>query len=272
MIRNEISDGVKLHKTSIPDVIVCKLDKSYFRTPKEIFIVNSYIKPANTSSKGSDVSGSDILNDLDSLINGLLGKGSVILCGDFNARIGLDIDFIKNDQCGADSFVPLPDDYIPQDLPNRNSQDKNANSYKRPFLEVLINNKLHILNGRTLGDSKGEFTCVQVGGASVVDYFIVSPDCSQFICHMTVKPLTYFSDHRPLILTLNFSPAPSTNIDNRQLHELYGKAPLRYKIPPHSQCNIQKSMEKEVYLERASDILKIEWGMTIKVHTNLTIS
>ena len=64
MIRNEISDGVKLHNTSIPDVIVCKLDKSYFRTPKEIFLVNSYIKPANTSSKGSDVSGSDILNDL----------------------------------------------------------------------------------------------------------------------------------------------------------------------------------------------------------------
>ncbi len=90
MVRHEISNGVKHHKTSIPDVIACKLDKKYFQLTNDIFIINSYIKPANTSTKRSDVSGLDILHDLDQLINNLRAKGEVILCGDFNARIGLE--------------------------------------------------------------------------------------------------------------------------------------------------------------------------------------
>ena len=80
------------------------------------------------------------------------------MCGDFNARIGKDYDFIKNERSGGETFLPLPDDYIAQELRHRNSKDAITNSYKRPFLDLLINNKLHILNGRTLGDTLGDFT------------------------------------------------------------------------------------------------------------------
>ena len=167
MINNDIARGVKLVTSTIEDVIACKLDKTFFKLDSDIFIVNSYVKPANTSSKNSHLSGLDTLHELDSLLNTLLGKGLVITCGDFNARIGREIDFIKEDKCGHDSFVPLPNDYIPQNLPTRNSRDTHTNSYKKPFLDVLTNNELHVLNGRTLGDLFGDFTCIQTNGASV---------------------------------------------------------------------------------------------------------
>jgi hypothetical protein len=161
LVKNEISKGVKQVKSTIVDVIVCKLDKYFFGLENDTFLVNSYIKPANTSSINSDVSGLDTLRELDQLINDLLGKGDVISCGDFNSRIGTEPDFIAEDTCETTDFIPLPDDYTPQDLTYRNSRDKITNSYKRPLLDMLINNKLHILNGRTLGDYLGEFTCIK---------------------------------------------------------------------------------------------------------------
>ena len=258
MVKNELSNGVKQHKTNIPDVIVCKLEKSYFRLPREVFIVNSYVKPANTSTKSSNLSGLDILNELDNLINSLTAKGAVILCGDFNARIGLEHDFIATDEHRANSFIPLPDDYIPLELPNRNSQDRKTNSYKRPFLDMLINNELHILNGRTLGDFKGEFTCIQPGGASVVDYFVISPEIGDLICYMTVNPLTSFSDHKPLTLTLNLCKNSRSQAGYKPLHETYSKAPLRYKVTSESCPGLKTSMEKQAFKDRASNILMKE--------------
>ena len=114
---------------------------------EDIYLVNSYIKPAQTSIKTSDKTGLDILADLDQLLNDLHNKGDIIMCGDFNARIGKSSDYIRNERSGCESFVPLPDDYIPQDLRDRNSQDKHTNSYKKPFLDLIINNKMHLLKG-----------------------------------------------------------------------------------------------------------------------------
>ena len=256
MVKNDISHGVKQYKTNICDVIVCKLEKSFFGLPREVFLVNSYIKPANTSNKNSEMTGLDILHELDNLINILLGKGDVILCGDFNARIGRELDFIATDECGADSFIPVPDDHIPLDLPNRNSQDKKTNSYKRPFLDILINNELHVLNGRTLGDFAGKFTCIQTGGASVVDYFIISPQIKNLVSHMTVEPLTQFSDHKPLTLAMNFSQTSNCNVENKPLHESYNKAPLRYKLTPDSYTHLGTSMEKQSLKDRTHAILE----------------
>ena len=227
MIRNSISRGVKRVHQPTDDVIACKLDKNFFGLNNDLYLVNSYIKPAYTSSITSNTCGLEILSALDDFITNLLNKGDVIMCGDFNARIGKECDFIINDQSGAESFVPLPDDYIPQNLRNRNSKDKNTNSYKKPFLELLINNKMHILNGRTLGDSIGDFTCIKHNGASVVDYFAISPDSSKYISHMSVQPFTPFSDHKPLHLKLTFSNFARS--EYKQLHEAFDPAPPRYK-------------------------------------------
>ena len=227
LIKNEISDGITRINTSVPDTVVCKLKHTYFNLTSDIFIINAYIKPANSSSKNSDNSGHDNLRDLDILINDLQKNGDIILCGDFNARIANEPDFITNDTDSADAFIPLPEDYIPDNLTKRNSQDSKTNCYKRLFLDMLINNKIHILNGRTLGDFKGQFTCIQPTGSSVIDYFITSAEICKLINHLSVMPFTIFSDHRPVSLSTTLSRLSSyKNYNIKQ----YDKAPVRYKF------------------------------------------
>ena len=260
MIQNEIARGVKLVKSAIEDVVACKLDKTFFGLESDIFIVNAYVKPANSSSKHSLISGLDTLYELDSFLNTLLNKGGVINCGDFNARIGRELDYIEEDRCGHDSFIPLPDDYIPQNLQARNSKDLSSNSYKRPFLEMLINNKLHVLNGRTLGDSFGEFTCIQTSGASVVDYFIISQNCHKYVRHMTVHPFTCFSDHKPIVLTLDLKTSNNcVTTKAKELHEKYSSAPRRYKTSNESYAELRSTMTDPDIEARAKTILQNDY-------------
>ena len=68
MIRNELIKGVHRVSTSISDTVVCKLNHTFFKTKSDIFIVNAYVKPANTSSKTSDENGFDLLRKIDELI------------------------------------------------------------------------------------------------------------------------------------------------------------------------------------------------------------
>ena len=178
LVKHEISSGVKAYPCSITDVVVCKLKGSYFNLNTDIFIVNAYVKPANTSTITSDDTGREKLHELDSYINELSSKGCILLCGDFNSRIGKDIDYIMNDDS---NFIPLPDDFVSQNLLPRNSKYLKTNSHKRPFLDMIINNRLSILNGRTLGDSQGNFTCIKPGGSSVVDYFTISSNLSHLV-------------------------------------------------------------------------------------------
>ena len=141
------------------------MKQAFFHLASDVYIINVYAKPANTYSKTSDSSVTDTLHELDTLINNLRRLGEIVLCGDFNAHISNEPDYIINDTDSTDSFVPLPDDYIPDNIPKRNSQDQKTNSYKRLFLELLTNNSIHILNGRTLDDFKGHFTCIQLTGS-----------------------------------------------------------------------------------------------------------
>ena len=77
--------------------------------------------------------------------------GNVILCGDFNGRIGLNSDFADNDE--KDEFLRLPKDYEPGnvDLINRKSRDPE-----------------HDLKG-----SEGNITCYNTKGNSIVDYLLI---------------------------------------------------------------------------------------------------
>ena len=83
-------------------------------------------------------------------------RGKIIICGDFNSRIGAEHDFIQ----GVDV------------LPERLVVDYTLNSHGQTLLDFLINGNLCILNGRC-GPQSNEYTCVSNKGASVVDYGLV---------------------------------------------------------------------------------------------------
>ena len=142
--------------------------------------------------------------------------------------------------------------FSPKILLPRNSKDLKTNNHKRPFLDMIINNRLQILNGRTLGDSQGDLTCIKPSGSSVVDYFIISSNLNYLVSHMKVKAFTMFSDHKPLELSLNL--AANTLKEARPIHSTFSKAPPRYKITPTSKDDFLASMKNQA--EKAQTILQ----------------
>ena len=91
-----------------------------------------------------------------------------VLCGDFNARIGTKIDFIK----GIDNISP------------RKSIDQTVNGHGNVFIEFLLESKLCVLNGRVTPQSD-DFTFVSTRGKSVVD-FIAVPHENIVLCKSLV--------------------------------------------------------------------------------------
>ena len=90
-----------------------------------------------------------------------------------------------------------------------------------------MDNDLIILNGRTLGDLSGSFTCIRPTGCSVVDYFAVTHKIMSNINFLEAHAFTPFSDHRPITLTLKTNCSYSLK-KFRKLNEIYDSAPCRF--------------------------------------------
>ena len=92
--------------------------------------------------------------------------------------------------------VTLPDNYYIDLNFKRNNRDKTVNSQGKLLLEMCIESRLRILNGRFLGDSVGNFTYFDaLGGCSVVDYMIVSEDIIPCISYFNVMLPNEWSGH-----------------------------------------------------------------------------
>ena len=64
------------------------------------------------------------------------------------------------------------------------------------MLDLCIAAKLRILNGRTVGDAFGKYTCHKSHGSSVNDYVIVSEDILNKMLYFNVLPFQGdLSDH-----------------------------------------------------------------------------
>lgn len=90
----------------------------------------------------------------------------IVICGDFNSRIGTLNDFSDFDS-----------------IRSRTAIDKTVNQHGKSFLEFLNESKTCVLNGR-YDSNKDNFTCISGRGKSVVDYMCVPHDvlelCSSF--------------------------------------------------------------------------------------------
>ena len=72
LIRSNLSDGIEVIKNLENwDYLVCKLDREFFNLSKTIFILNSYIKPQNSSSSTPTENGKEAIKHLEDVINDL---------------------------------------------------------------------------------------------------------------------------------------------------------------------------------------------------------
>lgn len=86
--------------------------------------------------------------------------GDISLMGDLNAHVkASDQDYITfNMNDVLDDF--LPNNYIADTVHKKRNTEiyQNTNEYRRQILDICNDGQLRILNGRTIGDSKGKTT------------------------------------------------------------------------------------------------------------------
>lgn len=196
LIKNEIRNGVKLISSKSTDIIWLKLLKSYSNLPKDLFIGVVYISPQRSTYSVRQET--DPWEILESEVECHSTNGDIMIMGDLNTRTGILDDYIKHDD---DEFTPVPNDYMVDNLDlyeERENQDKisGPKEYVEKLLNICSTYKIRILNGRSLGDLCGKFTCYQYNGQSVVDYMIVQEclltNIKYFKVHDTLEAI---SDH-----------------------------------------------------------------------------
>ena len=242
----KISSKVKLNISSkrSMNIVVVKFSNSNSR---DLYLINVYIPPQNSKRKAITTTSETNFEILHEVVNKLKNAGEIIICGDLNARIGLTDDVNSCDKSAE--FIDVPSSImsanqleIPPNTPiseKRNCQDKFTNSHKVHLLDLVRTNSLLILNGRTLGDSSGKYTCYNWNGNSVVDYFICSHGVISDIKSLSVKQHTIFSDHNPVVLSFWFVSGHSTKPKKKIK---YHNAPFRYKVTEESLDSFKKAL------------------------------
>ncbi len=95
-------------------------------------------------------------------------------------------------------------------MAKRLNRNTSVSGCDRELLDLCCDVRLFILKGRIHGDELGEFTCLENGGRSIVDYIVGSLAVWQAITHLEViiNDTRYCAmggdfDHRPLRLRLS---------------------------------------------------------------------
>ena len=182
-----------------------KLNKHFLNIKNDIFLCASYIPPEGSSFYRS-CNNIDPFEILERDISYFQSKGLVLMAGDFNARTGHKLEPV---QCNLK--LDTDDEHIHKCISTvesvgrsyRSNLDKIVNKFGNNLLDICAKFELYILNGRTVGDLSGNYTCFQYNSRNTVDYFIASDKLIPNINIMKVNPPNHISDHAPVSVTLN---------------------------------------------------------------------
>lgn len=220
LVKDHLRNACKFDPISDSDVIWVKILKDVTKLNCDLFLAFVYLPPCNSSY--GKANGNEILQKLEKQIEYFSCKGKIILCGDFNARTGDCIDCIDKEE---EPYLPLPHDGNHELILSRVSCDNTVNQYGKWLIDLCTDNQIYILNGRTLGDFCGQFTCHTPRGSSVIDYFIASKSLSSSILSMHVHDMSISSDHCAISMKLK------VNRDNLVEDVLGGRDPNISHIP-----------------------------------------
>jgi hypothetical protein len=121
-----------------------------------LFLCIVYVVP-----QGSPYADNNLFEHICQEVGEAMSLGSVLLAGDFNARIGINTDFIDYSQLADVLLVPQAiEDTLPNNMLERQNRDTVTAGWHREFLDLCRTAGLFILNGRTPGDISREYTCL----------------------------------------------------------------------------------------------------------------
>ena len=196
-------------------------------------------------------------------------KFNIITCGDFNSRSQTTTELLLCDDIPGLSNISNDDTADNYKILNRNNKDNSTNTYTTQFMDLLSQANLTIANGRCLGDMFGELTCINYNGGSTVDYFLTSKPLQEKLASLTDGPLTEFSDHKTLTLTLDLSYETDrkSNLNHLKLEE----APQKYKWSSDSQTKFLEIQDNSDFRKRTNELSQMVVNNT-KVLLRLTPS
>ena len=241
LIKNQIKQGIKRIKSNPGNFMWLRLQKSFFNMDKDIYLCIAYISPTNSTYTRN--TNEDYLTLIQNDIATFQSKGNIIIMGDLNARTSSISDLINNDV--RDNYVPLEESYIQDcELPPRRNCDIITNERGSSLIDLCISAQLRILNGRTLGDLTGQFTCHKHNGSSTVDYCLVSEQFFSQINYFQVdKHLSDLSDHCRItcfIKRIKYKTVSNENLKLSTAHSGYRWNIERFSSEISSEINVKK--------------------------------
>lgn len=241
---------VKILKNTNPDYQWIKLEKDFFGFQKDFFICVVYYPPSPSSyTKKLE---NDILDGIEKDLSSYSKLGDVLICGDLNARVGTLPDYIAQDD---HKFLPLFNTYpIDKNVMYRMSKDSKVDKRGKELLDFCKGYQLRILNGRTLGDMQGNFTCYTPNGTSVVDYAVVSESAlKSILCFSVSDFIPTLSDCHCRLdweLSANYI-VNNKNTNSGNVHPM----PLRYMWSDDSGSLFQEAMVSDLIQSQINDLL-----------------
>ena len=235
-----------------------KLDKNIFKISKNIYICAAYIPPRD-STYWIHHHDSDPYETLEQDIAKFQQDGEIILIGDFNARTGTKpdyvSDFIENDD--VELIVRSSENTLLDSLnrKHRSNLDSNVNTYGNKLLDICKGLGLRIMNGRTLGDSVGAYTCFPYNGKSTVDYIISGENIVPDIPILQVSAPTHLSDHAHISCTLNLGNTSILFNKNHNQDDILLNTITRFKWDNDSYAKFNKTLELPLIKE---ELMKIQ--------------
>lgn len=211
-IKNEILNGIKVLPSSSSEIMWIQLCRTFFNLKNDIFLATVYVSPASSPySKLSE----DIFEILEDDIARYSMLGQCIVCGDFNARTACDLDFCTDD---ISTNTEIHDSLVAVDneLGRFNTDTHVVDKHGKFLLELCKSTGLRILNGRTIGDIQGNFTCYSHSGSpSAIDYVLATVNMLNTVDTFFVHEPGPHSIHcilSTIIATGSYSPPPTNNL------------------------------------------------------------
>ena len=202
LTKTTISNFVTPVRTTADHFIWMKISNKLTGYQHDTYCCCAYIPPINSPYYVAypDTNLFELLNE-DILYFSKIGH--ILLTGDFNARIGCKPDTLTREETST-HMNDLPDiDAIV--VPPRCSMDAKVTTWGNNLLDTCFAHNLCVLNGRTLGDTEGNFTFF-ASGSSVIDLTIVDKDILSSTLTFKVHELTEFSSHCKIETILSCHP------------------------------------------------------------------
>ena len=210
LIRKSIYPGIKRGKFSDDDAFHLILKGEYFGLDSDKNVIFTYASPATSSYTKARTE--NIFDKIETKID----PKNLIIIGDLNGKTGLEEDYVSDSSDDHSPVAEIPC-YI-RDIPSaRENMDKHPlDQQGKRILETCKNMSLRILNGRSKGDEKGNFTRYPKHireSPSTIDYALCSTDSLHEIHEFAVLPFLGLSDHCCIQFNLSINSKPSKTVE-----------------------------------------------------------